>query len=86
MQVIYANFSAPFSCFGSRGNELHLSPSVPMFVSGILTLALTILLEPRETLMVLIVTAFLGIFVPIWKYHLQHYKVRLRGPWDIAHV
>jgi len=59
---------------------------VPMFVSGILTLALTILLEPKETLMVLIVAGFIGIFVPIWKYHLQHYKVRLRGPWDIAHV
>mmetsp|Transcript_20762 Transcript_20762/g.42724 ORF Transcript_20762/g.42724 Transcript_20762/m.42724 type:complete len:348 (-) Transcript_20762:166-1209(-) len=64
----------------------HVGKWVPMFVSGILTLALTILLEPRETLMVLIVTAFLGIFVPIWKYHLQHYKVRLRGPWDIAHL
>jgi hypothetical protein len=59
---------------------------VPIFVSGIFTLALTILLEPGETLMVLIVTAFIGIFVPIWKYYLQHYKVTLRGPWDIAHV
>lgn len=59
---------------------------VPIFVSGIFTLALTILLEPGETLMVLIVTAFIGIFVPIWKCHLQYYKVTLRGPWDIAHV
>ena len=59
---------------------------VPMFVSGILTLALSILLEPIETYMVLIVTSFIGIFAPIWKYHLQYYKVRLRGPWDIAHV
>jgi len=64
----------------------HVCKWVPMFVSGILTLALTILLEPGETLMILIVTAFIGIFVPIWKHHLQHHKIRLRGPWDIAHV
>mmetsp|Transcript_3609 Transcript_3609/g.7894 ORF Transcript_3609/g.7894 Transcript_3609/m.7894 type:complete len:359 (+) Transcript_3609:161-1237(+) len=59
---------------------------VPIFVSGILTLALAILLEPGETLVVLVMTLIIGIFVPIWKYHLQYYKVMLRGPWDIAHV
>jgi len=64
----------------------HVGKWIPVFVSGILTLALIILLEPTETLMVLIVTSFLGIFVPIWKYHLQFYKTSLRGPWDIAHV
>ncbi len=61
-------------------------PLVPIFVSGILTVALIILLEPIETLMVLIVTAFVGLFAPMWKYRLQYHKVRLRGPWDIAHV
>ena len=57
-----------------------------MLVSGILTMALIILLEPAETLMVLVITSFIGIFVPIWKYYLQYYKIKLRGPWDIAHV
>jgi len=64
----------------------HVGKWIPMFVSGILTLALIILLEPTETLMVLMITSFLGIFVPIWKYHLQYYKTSLRGPWDIARV
>jgi len=64
----------------------HVGAWVPLFVSGILTLALTILLEPGETLMVLTVIVFIGIFVPTWKHYLQLYKIRLRGPWDIAHV
>ena len=63
-----------------------LLSAVPLFVNGILILALTILLEPGETLIVLLVTAFIGTFVPMWKYHLQHHKISLRGPWDIAHV
>jgi len=66
--------------------HIHYLFLVPMFVSGILTLALIILLEPTESVMVLMVTSFLGIFVPIWKYHLQYYKTSLRGPWDIARV
>lgn len=64
----------------------HTGEWVPMLLSGILTLALILLLEPGETLMVLIITSFIGIFVPLWKYHLQYYKSRLRGPWDIAHL
>jgi len=59
---------------------------VPMFVSGILTFALILLLEPVETLMVLAITSFIGVFVPLWKYYLQHHKIWLRGPWDIAHI
>eukprot|EP00536_Pseudo-nitzschia_multiseries_P001724 jgi/Psemu1/294545/fgenesh1_pm.22_\ len=59
---------------------------VPLFVSGILTFALILLLEPGETLIVLAITMFVGIFVPLWKYYLQHHKIWLRGPWDIAHI
>lgn len=30
-----------------------------------------------------IVVSSLGLWIPIWKYHLAQYKVMLRGPWDI---
>jgi hypothetical protein len=36
---------------------------------------------------IIVVTLFaILVLVPIWKHHLQQFKVLLRGPWDIAHV
>merc|ERR1712194_110624 len=78
--ILFALYPAARHLVAVKAKE-HVGKWVPMFVSGLLTLALIILLEPRETLMVLIVTAFVAIFAPFWKYHLQYVKAQLRGPW-----
>jgi len=59
---------------------------VPLIITSILSVALMVLLDEKERLGVgTMLTIICGV-VPIWKYHLQRYKVLLRGPWDIAHV
>jgi tRNA(Arg) A34 adenosine deaminase TadA len=60
---------------------------VPILITGILTSALLLLLEDEKEVMLVVATLSLILFfVPLWKHHLQQYKVLLRGPWDIAHV
>ncbi|KAG7372590.1 phosphatidylinositol N-acetylglucosaminyltransferase [Nitzschia inconspicua] len=63
------------------------STFVPVSITGILTVALLLLLEDRIEIALVVTTLFLIVFVvPLWKHHLQQHKVLLRGPWDIAHV
>jgi len=82
--VLFALY--PSARHGVTVRSRHVGKWIPIFVSGILILALIILLEPIEIFVLLIATTFIGIFVPIWKYKLQFFKIRLNGPWDIAHV
>lgn len=63
-----------------------LLPIVPLLITGMLTAATFLLLEPPEMILVVVALATLCVFVPLWIGMLQSSKVTLRGPWDIAHV
>lgn len=70
----------------SSHSDVSFYHAVPFIITSVLTMALILLLDPRETLWVIGALVLICVLVPVWKYVLQGYKVQLRGPWDIAHV
>lgn len=59
-----------------------------LLINVLISVATWVLLETRQEKL-LFGGTLLGIcvFAPFWEYSvLQHYKMRLSGPWDIAHI
>ena len=80
--VLFALYPAARHLVAVRGNA-----GTPIVVTAILTGAAMVLLESQQEIVgVCVMLALILVLVPLWKHHLQQYKVTLRGPWDIAHV